>query len=94
MKKALMAIWILLLLLPLAVGQDYYKVRKHGRRVSEFESRIDEIEREMTARIFKSSLDKAEKLHLRRSLMKITRISAATEDATDRLQWVSVKSIV
>lgn len=70
------------------------KVRKHGRRVSEIESRIDEMERETTARIFDSSLDKAEKLHLRRSLMKITRISDAIEDATDRLQWVSVKSIV
>lgn len=70
------------------------KVRKHGLRVSEIESRIDEMERETTARIFDSSLDKAEKLHLRRSLMKITRISDAIEDATDRLQWVSVKSIV
>jgi predicted phosphate transport protein (TIGR00153 family) len=70
------------------------KVRKHGRRVSELESRIDEIERETTARIFRSSLDKAEKLHLSSSLRKITSISDATEDATDRLQWVSVKSIV
>jgi predicted phosphate transport protein (TIGR00153 family) len=70
------------------------KVRKHGRRVSELESRVDEIERETTARIFNSSLDKAEKLHLRRSLNMITKISDATEDAADRLQWVSVKSIV
>jgi predicted phosphate transport protein (TIGR00153 family) len=70
------------------------KVRKHGRRVHEYESRIDEIERETTARIFNSSLDKADKLHLRRSLAKITSISDATEDAADRLQWVSVKSIV
>ena len=38
------------------------KVRKHSRRVSEFESRIDKIEREMTSRIFRSSLDKAEQL--------------------------------
>lgn len=70
------------------------KVRKQSVRVSELESQIDENERETTAKIFDSSLDKAEKLHLRRSLMKITRISDATEDATDRLQWVSVKSIV
>ena len=62
--------------------------------MSEFESRIDEIEREMTARIFKSSLDKAEQLHLRFSLKKITSISDATEDAAERLQWVSLKSIV
>jgi len=70
------------------------KIRKHSKRVSELESRIDEIEREMTARIFKSSIDKGEKLHLHGSLHKIVAISDATEDAADRLQWVSVKSIV
>jgi uncharacterized protein Yka (UPF0111/DUF47 family) len=37
------------------------KVRKHGLRVSEFESRIDRLERELTARIFKSRLDKGER---------------------------------
>jgi len=70
------------------------KVRKHSKRVSEMESRIDGIEREMTARIFKSSIDKADKLHLRGSLHKVVAISDATEDAADRLQWVSVKSII
>ena len=70
------------------------KVRKHGMRVSEFESRIDELERELTARIFDTDMDKGEKLHLRRSLRKITAISDATEDAADQLQWVSVKSII
>ena len=63
-------------------------------RVSEFESRIDKSEREMTARIFKTNMDKGEKLHLRRCLRKITAISDATEDAADQLQWVSVKSII
>ncbi len=70
------------------------KVRKHGMRVSEFESRIDKLERELTARIFKTDMDKGEKLHLRRCLRKITAISDATEDSADQLQWVSVKSIV
>ena len=70
------------------------KVRKHGVRVSEFESRIDALERELTARIFKTAMDKGEKLHLRRCLRKITAISDATEDAADQLQWVSVKSIL
>ena len=70
------------------------KVRKHGMRVSEFESRIDVLERELTARIFKTAMDKGEKLHLRRCLRKIVAISDATEDAADQLQWVSVKSII
>lgn len=70
------------------------KVRKHSKRVSELESRIDEIEREMTARIFKSSMDKGDKLHLRTCVKRIASISDATENAADRLEWVSVKSIV
>jgi predicted phosphate transport protein (TIGR00153 family) len=70
------------------------KVRKHGLRVSEFESRIDRLERELTARIFKSRLDKGEKVHLQACLSKITAISDAAEDASDQLQWVSVKSII
>lgn len=70
------------------------KVRKHSKRVSELESRIDEIEREMTTRIFKSSMDKGEMLHLRSCLQKTASISDATENAADRLEWVSVKSII
>jgi predicted phosphate transport protein (TIGR00153 family) len=70
------------------------KVRKHCIRVSEFESRIDKLERELTARIFKTTMDTGEKLHLQRCLRKIAAISDATEDAADQLQWVSVKSII
>lgn len=70
------------------------KVRKHSMRVSEFESRIDKLERELTARIFKTTMDKGEKLHLQECLSKIAAISDATEDAADQLQWVSVKSII
>jgi predicted phosphate transport protein (TIGR00153 family) len=70
------------------------KVRKHGMRVSECESQIDKLERELTSRIFKTSMDMGEKLHLQSSLRKIAAISDATEDASDQLQWVSVKSII
>lgn len=70
------------------------KVRKHCIRVSEFESSIDKLERDLTARIFKATMDKGEKLHLQRCLRKIVAISDATEDAADQLQWVSVKSII
>jgi len=31
MKKVVLSIWFLLMLLPLVVGQDYYRVRKNGR---------------------------------------------------------------
>ena len=70
------------------------KVRKHGVRVSELESQIDKLERELTARIFKADMAKGEKLHLQSCLRNIAAISDATEDAADQLQWVSVKSII
>ena len=70
------------------------KVRMRSSNVSEIESRIDEKERALTARIFKSSLDKSDKLHLRHCLRKIADISDTIEDAADELQFVSVKSIV
>jgi len=70
------------------------KVHKHSKRVRELESQADDIKRTMTARIFKSSMDKGEKIHLHNGLRKITNISDAIEDAADRLEWVSVKSIV
>jgi len=70
------------------------KVRKHSKRVSELESQIDAIERDMTTRVFKSSMHKAEMLHLRSCLQKVASISDATEDAADRLEWVSIKSVI
>ena len=70
------------------------KVHKHSRRVREFESRTDDIKRAMTARIFESAMDKGEKIHLHGCLRTITEIADAIEDAADRLEWVSVKSIV
>ena len=70
------------------------KVRKHGMRVSEIESRIDALERELTTRIFKTTMDMGEKLHIHGCVHKIAAISDATEDAADQLQWVNIKSII
>lgn len=70
------------------------KVRKHSRGVGKLESSIDQIERALTIQIFKSSLDKSEKIHLRQALRRIVAISDAAEDAADELQLISLKSIV
>lgn len=70
------------------------KIGVKSRHVRELESQIDEIERSLTARIFASSLDKSEKLHLRRCLGKLTQISDTIEDAADELELVAMKSIV
>jgi len=70
------------------------KVRKHGMRVSEFESRIGALERELTTRMFKLTMDMGEKLHIQGCLHTIAAISDATEDAAGQLQWVNIKSII
>ena len=56
------------------------KIRKRNKAVGELESRIDQIERDLTARIFRSSLDLSEKIHLRHALRRISDISDATEN--------------
>ena len=55
---------------------------------------VDAFERELTAGIFASSLQMVDKLHLQQSVNKLVAISDAVEDAADRLQWVSVKSVI
>ena len=70
------------------------KVVVRSRNVSELESQIDEKERALTARVFSSSLELSEKLHLRRCITKLAQISDTIEDATDELELVAMKSIV
>jgi len=70
------------------------KVMIRSRNVGQLESEIDEKERALTARIFASSLDKGEKLHLRRCIGKVAQIADTIEDATDELELVAMKSII
>ena len=70
------------------------KVRKHSRAAGEIESRIDFIEKELTTRIFRSSLEMGSKIHLSQALRRIAAISDATEDAADELELISLKSII
>jgi predicted phosphate transport protein (TIGR00153 family) len=69
-------------------------VKTHSRMVGELESKIDQIERELTAMIFSSSMDKGDKIHLRQALDRVAAISDTTENAADELELISLKSIV
>lgn len=69
-------------------------VRKHSKAVGELESKIDQVERDLTANIFSSTLDKGEKIHLRQSLDRVTAISDCIENAADELELISLKSII
>lgn len=70
------------------------ELRRHASEVSKVESAIDDIQRSLTSAIFRSNLGLAEKLHLAQLVRHIARVSDQTENATDELELLSVKSII
>lgn len=69
-------------------------LRAHAKQVGKLESLVDEKESALTRQIFASSLETGHKLHLRRAVEHIVRISDRAEDACDQLERVSMKSLV
>ncbi len=70
------------------------KLRESTARVGEIESFIDNTERALTTHVFESQLQLNEKLHLRRFLARLIRVSDGIEDASQELDLVSLKSII
>ena len=73
---------------------DIDDLRVAARRVGEIESAIDDRERALTADIFSSDLELAQKLHLADMLTRIGNISDQVENAADELELLSLKSII
>lgn len=69
-------------------------VREHVREVSGGESVADEVENRLTHDVFVSSLTLAEKMHLRDFIQVIVQVSDRAENAADRLEQVSLQSLV
>ena len=61
--------------------------------VGAIESDVDKIEWELTKEIFTASLEHSRMLHLRLCLDNIVEISDRAEDAADRLELVTLKSV-
>ena len=68
-------------------------VRKLARSVGAIESDVDKIEWELTKEIFTASLEHSHMLHLRLCLDNVVEISDRAEDAADRLELVTLKSV-
>jgi uncharacterized protein Yka (UPF0111/DUF47 family) len=68
-------------------------VRELARAVGAIESKVDKIEWQLTKEIFTSSLEHSRMLHLRLCLDDIVEISDRAEDAADRLELVTLKSV-
>lgn len=68
--------------------------RQHARDIGLLESKVDHIEWDITKKIFTSDLDYSHKIHLKLCLDTIVEVSDIAEDAADRLELVTLKSIV
>ena len=68
--------------------------RQHSREIGLIESKVDQMEWNTTKKIFSSDLDYSHKIHLRLCLDKIVEVSDIAEDAADRLELVTLKSVV
>jgi len=72
-------------------NKDLSKLMDMTRKVGDREQAVDEIVWELTKKLFKSRLDKAEKLHLQQLFDRVALISNIVEDAADRLEIMAVK---
>jgi predicted phosphate transport protein (TIGR00153 family) len=69
-------------------------VREHTKEIGLQESRVDQLEWDLTKEIFTSSLDFAHQLHLKHCLDFIVEVSDRAEDAGDQLELATLKSVV
>ena len=69
-------------------------LQQHVLRVGELETDVDRMEADLTRRIFESTLEIGEKLHLSRLLDRIGRIADAAEDAADELESSAMKAVL
>jgi predicted phosphate transport protein (TIGR00153 family) len=67
--------------------------RQYSREIGLKESDVDNIEWDLTKEIFKSSLDYSHKIHLKLCLDHVVEVSDLAEDAADRLELVTLKSM-
>ena len=68
--------------------------RQHGREVGLKESDVDQIEWHLTKKIFTSSIEFSRKIHLKLCLDRVALVSDKAKDAADRLDRVTLKSMV
>ena len=81
--------------------KDYFKpkgqiddLHQHVTAVSEIETRVDALEAELAVRIFESSMELAEKVHLEQLVKGIADLADLAEDAADELEYAAMKSVM
>ncbi len=81
--------------------KDYFKpkgkiesLHEHVNRVCELETEIDRLEAELVTRVFESSMELSEKIHLAQLIECVADIADLSEDAADELEFAAMKSVV
>lgn len=69
------------------------EIRERVKKVSDQESVVDAKEWALSRAIFRSSLDLSQKMHLQAALDRIADVADRAEDAAERVELVSLKSI-
>lgn len=66
----------------------------HGRQVSILETEVDNLERHLIRKIFRSDLDLSHKMHLHSLISVIANIADHTEDVSDELETSAMRTII
>ena len=75
-------------------GECPIEVARHEAKIiGDIESEVDNIEWDLTKRIFKSNLDYGHKIHLKLCLNTIVEVSDRAEDAADQLELTTLKAM-
>jgi len=74
---------------------DIEKIRKNAREVSILESRVDDLEWNLTTAIFEcKEIDLCHRRHMKVALDKIAHLSDVAENVGDRLELAAMKSVM
>ena len=74
-----------------AIQKDMKKTFAVSEQVQKKEKEVDDIVWQMVKKIFKSDMDKGEKIHVKMLIDRIAAISNRIEDTADRLVLMAVK---
>lgn len=81
--------------------RDYFKpkgvlenLHVHVTRVSELESEVDAMQSSLNRKVFASSLDLSQKMHLEQLTHRMADVADLSEDAADELEFAAMKSVV
>jgi predicted phosphate transport protein (TIGR00153 family) len=69
-------------------------LREHFTQVGKIESEVDALQAELTKRVFTSSLDLSNKIHIQRLVRRIGQIADLSEDTADELEFAAMKAVV